>query len=322
MGAANDILTQLSDASRPISHRGLQRLSGLNANGLAALRQVWPSMAVEQRRRIARTMVEMAEDDVELDFSAVFRILLSDPDAEVRAAAIDGLWEDTDERLVEPLLRFLQSDPSPSVRAAAADSLGHFALVRSSKPGWSAILQRVRTALLASFRNREDPLNTTQVRRNALESAALFADDEEIASAIRDAYTDTDPALRAAALRAMGSTFNASWESIIIGELDSPHPELRFEAARSAGELWSHKAVPRLAQMIADPDPDVRRMAVWALGQIGGKQAKAVLESLLHSPDETMREEAEEALEELRFTQETIEPPELPLARKITPKKR
>ncbi len=318
----DDTFSELSDTSRPISHRGLQRLSGLSGQALAALRQAWPRIEVEHRRHLAHTMVEMAEDDVELDFSAVFRILLSDPDAEVRAAAIDGLWEDTDERLVEPLLSFLQSDPSPLVRAAAADSLGHFALVRCASVRRPAAVQRVRAALLATFRNRDDPLNTSQVRRNALESAALFTDDEQIAAAIRDAYADPDLALRAAALRAMGSTFNASWEGIIVAELDSPHPELRFEAARSAGELWSRRAVPRLVQLVADPDLDVCRMAVWALGQIGGKQAKAVLESLLHSPDETIREEAEEALEELRFGQETIEPPELPRARSITPKKR
>jgi len=72
---------------------------------------------------------ELAEADFELNFGAVFRLGVIDEDAEVRAAAINGLWEDEDVRLVPLLVKTLLEDEAPAVRAAAARSLGRFILL-------------------------------------------------------------------------------------------------------------------------------------------------------------------------------------------------
>ena len=45
-------------------------------------------------------LIEMAEDNLDADFNSLFRLSLKDEDAEVRAKAIEGLWESDDRSLV------------------------------------------------------------------------------------------------------------------------------------------------------------------------------------------------------------------------------
>src|SRR5262245_23694739 len=121
----DDVAASLGDEPR-ISHRALARLSGLSAGQIAQFRRAWNQIGQERRRGIARGLVELAEDNVELDFNDVFRSLLDDPDAEVRTSAVEGLWEDDHRSTGEALVRLARLDPDAAVRAAAASSLGRF----------------------------------------------------------------------------------------------------------------------------------------------------------------------------------------------------
>jgi HEAT repeat protein len=295
-----DTLAKLADSSQPLTHKLLRQLSGLTASGIRLVQASWPGIPSTRRQRIAEALLEMAEDDAELDFVDVFRALMDDPDDAVRAAAVSGLWESNDERLVEPMIRLMSTDPAASVRAAAASNLGHFCLLGSLDRLHSGRDKHMLAALLQTFHGVDDPLNTADVRGQALTSMAYFEDDE-VSEAIEQAYDDLDITLRIAAVVAMGITADESWEAIVLNELDSPDAAMRFEATRAAAELALESAVPHLAGLTSDPDPEVRLMAISALGEIGGGQAKAVLTVLLESHDEATRDAAEEALEELNF---------------------
>lgn len=300
-------LQKLADVKQPLSHRLLRTLSSLDDTDLSAVQQVWPTIPASRRQQITRALVEMAEDDAEMDFVDLLRNLLVDPNDLVRATAISGLWETKDERLIDPLIALMQKDPSSQVRAVAAETLGHFGMLAADERLHGSRAKRLMTALLDTFHDTNDPLNSVEVRRNALESVAFFGEDEQIAAAIREAYQDSNVTLRAAAVAGMGFTFSPQWEPVILSELDSPEPEMRYEAARASSALWLESAAPRLIVMTKDTDSEVQLMAIWALGQIGGLPAKAALTQLLESHDEGIRDAAEEALEELRFNENPLD---------------
>ena len=67
---------------------------------------------------------EVSEDNAEFDFGSVIRLGLGDPDETIRLAAVDGLWESEDRRLLQTLLRTLEREQSLAVRAAIVSSLG------------------------------------------------------------------------------------------------------------------------------------------------------------------------------------------------------
>ena len=74
-----------------LSMRELRPLSGLGPDAYDALWETWQRIPVRRRTEIAHAMVELAEDNIDLDFTMMFRWLLDDADPEVRASAGDGL---------------------------------------------------------------------------------------------------------------------------------------------------------------------------------------------------------------------------------------
>lgn len=280
---APSLLFAFSDVSRP----ELQQFA-----------RTWQTLAPEKRRRIAAAMTELAEERIEADFTRIFRYLLDDQDAEVRALAINALWEEQDPALIRYLIGALRSDPDAHVRAAAAEALGRFVLLGETKRISASDEDEILTALLAVIRNiAEDPL----VVRRAIESYAYVGDDT-VRNIITLAYADDDPKMRATAIFAMGRSADPYWKRTAAQELFSPDPQLRFEAARTVGELEFKAAVPRLIELAQDPDREVSVAAITSLGQIGGKDARKALITILEGEDEVAREIAQDALDELEFT--------------------
>ena len=64
-----------------------------------------------------------------VEFTPVFAHLFNDTYAIVRVAALDGVWDSTEPRLVRPIIGLLQSDRDVNVRAAAARALAHYVLL-------------------------------------------------------------------------------------------------------------------------------------------------------------------------------------------------
>lgn len=304
-------LEQLAEISGAVPFSRLYVFSDLAGDRMVLFRSVWPTLPAEHRRRLIHALVDLAEASFQVHFDAIFRHCLQDPDAEVRAAAIEGLWENEEVSLIGPLLAALRSDPAPQVRAAAAASLGRFVLAgeleQIEEPVQARIVQELMTTIYLAGESIE-------VRRRAIESAAYAATPGAL-EAIEIAYYDEDEKMRLSALVGMGRSCDLRWSKFILEELTNPEAAMRYEAALAAGELMLKAAVPLLALRLEDADTLVRDAAIWALGQIGGARAKQLLLELHDEADEDTRAAVEEALAEqalyegeLDFTLYAIDP--------------
>ena len=290
-------LEHLQGKNNTLSASAIAALTGAGKKELAAFAKTWVLIPVERRRRVARMMVELAEQDFKLDYNLLFRYFLNDEDALVRVSGIEGLWEDEDAALVKPMIGFLRSDPDARVRAAAADSLGRFMLLAEYGRLGESQAQLISEALLATTRSASEDL---VVRCRAVEALAYWSNDI-VREIIEAAYEDDAPEMRASAVAAMGRTADAFWRKITLDELESPNARMRFEAARASGELENREATARLIELLDDADREVQSAAVSALGQIGGKRAKQALIDAAASEDEALSGLATEALQEVEF---------------------
>ena len=295
--AVEALLQQLADESQPLSVARLYALSNLDRADLARVQAVWPALLDERRRAIMSHLVDIAETNFEVNFAPVFRLALSDPDAEVRETAIDGLWEDEDPALIPVLLNILQGDPSEKVRAAGASALGQFVYLDEIEEIPHAKVEPVLQALRAIVSAPGEPL---EVRRRAVEALG-FSSADDISDIILQAYASPDELMRISAVFAMGNSADGQWIDTIISELESQSPAMRYEAARAAGELEARTAVGTLARLLDDPDREVQQVVIWALGQIGGKRARSLLADVATGDDADLADVAAEAMEELEW---------------------
>ncbi len=275
----------------------LKQFSGLLEKDLQRLTTVWPTLPTSVRCELVQTWNTLAEEDFELDFSAVLRMAMHDQAAEVRAAAIIGLTEDEDTRLIPQLVGILTEDPVATVRAAAAQALAHFALLGELNKIRPQPFNVMCAALTAAYNN---PTEDLDVRRRALEALG-YTSLAEVPAMIEAAYAHPEERMRISAVLAMGRSADKRWAKIASQELFSPLPEMRYEATRACGELALTEAVPMLIELIEDVNPNIQQMALWALGQIGGKQAQRALEQHIYSDNPALRQAAQDALEELDF---------------------
>jgi len=290
---------------RQLAMRDLKPLSGLDRTAYDEFWPAWTAIMPRRRAEIARSMVELAEDNVDLDFDEALQWLLDDDDAEVRANAIEGLWENDSSRLLHRLLTLLRSDPAPAVRTRVAMSLSRFAYLAEIEELNERDAGAVRDALLHTLLDQRQPLD---VRRRALESAGYFANLPEVQQQIGQAYESDEQLLRESALAAMGRSMLPRWIPTIAKELDSPSPALRYEAAHAVGEYAEagRTLLPKLTPLLNDSDSEVAFAAIWALGQVGGDSAKRLLQQIRKTGDEALRLAANEALEELELGDQLI----------------
>jgi HEAT repeat protein len=289
------IFSHISNSSERLNTRYLYSLSGMTHGQLMRFQEEWPSIDVDRRRVLMRSLAELTELSFEVNFDPIFLVAMGDDDSEVRAAAIDGLWENEDQALIGPLVHLLRADEAPNVRAAAAMALARFVLLGELEKIDRAPAMLAEQALLETLRSTED----VEVRRRAVEAIA-YSGESGVREIIEAAFYDEDEKMQASALFAMGRSADPYWCKLLVRELDNASPELRFEAARACGELETRLAVSRLIQMsMDDQDREVQQAAMWALGRIGGREAREALETFYESEDEVLSQAAAEALDEM-----------------------
>jgi len=297
MPSVETLLAHLKDEATPLSIARLHWLSDLSDEELAQVAQVWLTLSTARRRAIISHLVDISEENTEVDFGRVFRMALSDPDPQVRAMAIDGLWyEDHDLQLMRRFFELFEKDPDTEVRARAAIGLGRYfynACIMEQLP--LPAVQPAIEALRQAFYNPEEPL---EVRRRALEALGNTLE-PDLPQMIERAYADPDERMRISALFAMGRTGEARWTPYVMEALRSPSPAMRYEAVVAAGEIGIKEAVPILERLIEEGDAEIQEAAIWALGEIGGPRAREILEEIAHGEDEDLAALADEALEEL-----------------------
>jgi HEAT repeat protein len=304
MKTLEQTLRNLANLDEPISVAALYALSELDKTQLEQVKVAWNTLPAERRAAAMQHLVDLGDDSFEVDYNAMFRVGLHDPDPAVRAEAINGLWEDVDPALIAPLLRLLQTDDSEAVRAAAAGALGHFVYEGELEELDQAKVKPIIMALKAAYRDLSQPI---EVRRRALESLGFLSDDDT-SELITQAYHHATDRLKLSAVFAMGRSLDAErWGSIVAEELAAPNPAMRYEAARAAGELEYAPAVRQLGELLDDVDEEVQLVAVWSLGQIGGQKARQLLLAVLDSDAEHLHEGAEDALAELEFKADNLD---------------
>lgn len=298
----SEYIRVLQDPSQSVSVASLQNLHELSPEQAESLRETWPLVDAERREQIIEQLIELAEDNVDLNFDAVFMTALEDEEAPVRAAAVRGLWEYEGRDLIERLLRALEKDEEPEVRAEAALALGRFVLKFELGDLRERYFKKVEEGLRRAL---EDDLEEDEVRARALE--ALGASDREwIRQAIRHAYEGETRRLRVSAVHAMGRSCQQRWLPVLLQELGNEDPEMRYEAANALGSLADQRSVAHLAPLLDDPDAEVRQATIAALGQIGGRDAKSLLRPLLKDESPMVQEAAAEALAEADFNEDPL----------------
>lgn len=269
-------------------------LSGLHSEDLRQLAPAWEELAPSYRRKIVRNLVEVSETNFELEYGIFARFALGDPDAGVREAAIEVLWEDVSMELMYRLIEIAETDESREVRAAATSALGRFILGGEMGDLPENETVKAQDAVVEILTNEAEDID---VRRRALESIANSSH-EIVDEAIDAAYNGDESRMQISSVFAMGRTADEQWADMIINELDSEDSEMRYEAARAAGELLLEEAVNGLSRLAFEDDVEIQDVAIWSLGEIGGKQAIRVLNLLLEDARASKNKELVNAIED------------------------
>ena len=298
--AVLDALFQDEEVSVPL----LYRLSDLPAADLARFWEVWSAAPEERRRVIARHMADIVEDNFVVEFAPYFERFLQDEVKEVRVAALDGLWDATDVRLISPILHLLQTDKSVEVQTAAAAALAHFVLLSE----WGEISLNISPRIVGELMQVYEAEGTAVATKRAALEAMASANHPRIIEFIEAAYQDHLAEMRQSAVFAMGNNADTRWMPIILQELNSMESEMRAEAARAAGLIGSSDAVEALANIAQEDDEDIALVAIASLGQIGSEEAQEILMRMLDDEEfEKLHEVIEEALEEMTWINQELE---------------
>ena len=286
-------MEELSDDRSPLRHSDMPQLSALSPEDLEVFRAGWASLSPERRCETLTRLVELSEEDLNLDFSAVFRVCLTDVEDRVREAAARGLWECDDRIVLRPLISLLVNDPADPVRAAAAMSLGRFAERAQDGKLLPRDAEKVRRALLSTI---DDDLADLDTKRRAIEAVAGFGS-AEAAEIIQDAYDSGDDRLKQSAIYAMGRTSDVRWLPAVLADIHDGDPAVRYEAAAALGRLGDETTIPHLVPLMEDEDTQVQLSAVESLGSIGGPLARSALSQCMENGDDVLQEAARAALD-------------------------
>lgn len=297
-----EIITGLGNDNQPQLHTRLVGLSNLSHQDLQFFGDAWPDIDPGRRCRIVYRLLELAENNIELNFDGIFKICLGDRNDDVRSKAIDGLWENEEPSLAETLITMLERDSSEKVQVAAALALGKFAILAENGKLRADLKSRIEESLLAVIADKSRLLS---VKSRALEAVAPFSI-PRVKSAILEAYRSREPELKVSAVYAMGRNCDMDWLSLLLSELSSTDAELRYEAAGACAELEAEEAVFLLIRLVDDSDADVQMAAIRALGKIGNNEAKEYLERCLESDSQLIREAVAEALQVLETEDDVL----------------
>lgn len=297
---AREAITDLLQGDGGMRAAVLAKLSDLSIADVQSIEQLWNAGSDERKAKLVDSLRELAEDNVEYNFNRLFLMALTDPVPEIRASAVEGLWEDDDPYVMDLLETVLTEDPSIEVRSAAARSLSRFAYQAAAGGLDGARESELRDRLVSVI---EHTPPESRLHMHSVETLAYIPSEPRLEGYISSLYRLEDEDTQASALLAMGRSMDARWHDTIRQELSHSAAKVRFQAARAAGETELAKAVPLLARLCADSDIEVREAALWALGQIGTMEATRVLAAVIENADnEEIREAAQQALGDASYS--------------------
>ena len=295
-------LEALGDPSTTVAASDFVEVSDLLPEELGLFARTWFGLPAERQRWIVSTMVELAEDNPEIDFGAVFKMCLKDKDEVVLEKAMEGLWEHEDRSIIPILIQLLNSEKGAQVRAAAAVALGKFPMLVQEGKLLAKDGDSIHGSLMKILMDPDQPL---EVRRRSLEAVAPF-NTQDIRRLVSWAYESDDLKLKSSSIYAMGRTGEASWLPVLIKELQNQEPDIRYETAHACGELGEEDAVPHLISLLQDDDYHVQLAGINALGKIGGPLARKGLMNCIKEGDATLEEAARAELQNIEFVDDPM----------------
>jgi HEAT repeat protein len=299
-------LEEIADENKRLSANQLKNLSHLEGEDVVTFSGAWPEIAMMRRLNVVRDLSDLADDNIELNFDAIFKIALADEEPYVRAAAIRGLDEYEEVDLIPTLIDLLLIDQDAEVRREAAIALGRYALAAELDKLSPEDTHAVRNALIESAEDLEED---ERVRARAIEALGVISG-EETENLIESIYEEDSLWLKVGAVDAMGRSCDSLWLPIILRESEHRAPEMRHAAAFAAGEIGDEEAVPQLRRMaLEDPDREVQLAAIRSLGTIGGPMARVALQGVLYEGDDALQEAIEVAISEIDFDDDPLGAP-------------
>jgi len=271
-------------------------LSDLPLSDTPQFRSAWQGLPAELRSRAARLLVETSESNFEFQYETVALVLLEDPEAEVRKAAVELLWESNRLSVLDELLNVLSNEPNEVVRAEIMNVLGQFILEGEYEEIPASAAKRAQDAAIAAQNADSEPM---LVRRRALEAISNCSRDG-VREMIRAAYDSKNHDMRVSAVHAMGRTYDRHWTAIVMEELASKDPEMQYEAVRASGQLELEETLPAIARFsMQSDDRELQEVSIWALGEIGGDEATNYLSQLADAMEDAEGEgELQAAIED------------------------
>jgi HEAT repeat protein len=253
------------------------------AVGLASLpADVATTMLIPQLREVGpEARVSILATLPPLNDAAAIRAVaghLSDPWEPARAAASEALG---------------RSDPAevlPQIREALEDPASRYAAVRTL-----GFLGDDRCTPLAAHLADAD----AAVRRAAAEGLIRCATPgvrERIVGALRE---ESNAAVRAALVEALGSTGGADAVAHLEPLLADPDPVLRFAVIRALGHTRAPEALPALVAALGDQRHEFQAAALGALGELGQPSAADSVASFLGVANRDIRLTAALALRDI-----------------------
>lgn len=297
MPSFNETLAALA-AHQRLKRSQAKLLSDLSREQLQELKKTWSGLPDPERMNLLATLRREAEEDMLVDFDAIYRLAQEDPNADVRRLAIGASVDDESPDLLLKLLDLCLHDPDEMVRSAAAERLGGFALKAELRDLSEEDAREIQRVLLDRAQSETESIS---VRAAALVSVGYFST-EEVRAEIRRAITRSG--LRLPAIQAMGRNIDPAWTATLTEQMGSEDATVRREAARAAADY--EDAVGALADLVDDPDTSVRLAAISSLGQIGGAEARDALIYCYESSDPVIREAAGEALAEIAAAEDPL----------------
>jgi HEAT repeat protein len=296
-------LADLSNPSKRLAATQLVNFSELDEIEAARFEEAWGEIEAGRRLNIVSELTELAADNVDLNFDAVYKLALRDEEALIRAAAMHGLYEYEARDLIPVLADLLRNDPDATVRRETAMSLGRYALAAELDQLRADDAAAVRDVLMESAEDLEED---DRVRGRSIEALGAISG-EETENLIESIYDEDSIWLKVGAVDAMGRSCNASWLPLVLREMENRAPEMRHAAAFAAGEIGDEGAIDKLKRMaVLDPDREVQMAAIHSLGEIGGSQAKVALKAVLFEGDEALEESVKEAIEEIELNEDPM----------------
>jgi HEAT repeat protein/beta-lactamase regulating signal transducer with metallopeptidase domain len=148
-----------------------------------------------------------------------------------------------------------------------------------------------------SEKKEEKDAKDTKFRESRL--TIQGAANESVIGALAEALRDPVPAVREAAVQALGNAKDSVAVRALMEVLRSDEsPSVRRSAAWALGEIGDDLAIPALTDALTkDRDVEVRRNAASALGSIDSPRAtSALIQALEHDTNASVRQHAAEAL--------------------------